>query len=51
MNPTGWVPAGINPRTIALSLSKIGRNSVRIGAFEERNGQKRAKKEARQRTM
>ena len=30
MNPTGWVPAGINPRMIALSLSKIGRNSVRL---------------------
>ena len=28
MNPTGWVPADINPRSIALSLSKIGNKSI-----------------------
>lgn len=28
MNPTGWVPAGINPRMIALSLSRIGNKQI-----------------------
>ena len=30
MNPTGWVPADINPRMIALSLSKIGNKSINL---------------------
>ena len=30
MNPTGWDPVGINPRRIALSLSKIGNKSIHL---------------------
>ena len=30
MNPTGWIPVGINPRMIALSLSKIGNKSIHL---------------------
>lgn len=31
MNPTGWIPAGLNPRMIALSVSKINHKPIEIG--------------------
>ena len=30
MNPTGWVPEGINPRMIALSFSNIDKKSIQL---------------------